>query len=84
MKRCVKNVYCSIDKCVSDVYNIIIKEVHMKQRDLVKRLEQVGFTFERLGGNHDIYRRGSDIEKVPRHKEINERLARAILRKWGA
>ena len=56
----------------------------MKQRDLVKRLEQVGFTFERLGGNHDIYRRGSDIEKVPRHKEINERLARAILRKWGA
>lgn len=84
MKRCVKNVYCSIDECVSGVYNIIIKEVHMKQRDLVKRLEQVGFTFERHGGNHDIYRRGSDIEKVPRHKEINERLARAILRKWGA
>ena len=36
----------------------------------------------RKGGNHDIYRRGSDIEKVPRHKEINENLARMILRKW--
>lgn len=55
----------------------------MKQRDLIKKLEQIGFVFERYGGNHDIYRRGSDIEKVPRHKEINERLAKAILRKWG-
>ncbi|MBS6678049.1 MAG: type II toxin-antitoxin system HicA family toxin [Clostridiales bacterium] len=55
----------------------------MKQRDLIKKLEQIGFVFERHGGNHDIYRRGSDIEKVPRHKEINERLAKAILRKWG-
>ena len=56
----------------------------MKQRELVKRLERVGFEFERHGGNHDIYRRGDDIEKVPRHKEINERLARAILKKWNA
>lgn len=55
----------------------------MKQRDLVKKLESAGFEFERHGGNHNIYRRGSEIEKVPRHKEINERLARAILRKWG-
>lgn len=81
--KCVKNVYKYIDKCVSSVYNIIRKEIHMKQRDLVKKLEQIGFAFERHGGNHDIYRRGSDIEKVPRHKEINEKLARAILRKWG-
>lgn len=55
----------------------------MKQRELVNSLEQAGFVFERHGGNHDIYRRGKDIEKVPRHKEINEMLARAILRKWG-
>ena len=26
---------------------------------------------------------GSDIEQIPRHKEINEMLAKAILRKWG-
>lgn len=55
----------------------------MKQRDLVNKLIEKGFIFERHGGNHDIYRRGKDIEKVPRHKEINEILAKAILRKWG-
>ncbi len=55
----------------------------MKQRDLIRRLEAGGFLFERHGGNHDIYRRGSDIEKVPRHKELNENLAKMILRKWN-
>lgn len=55
----------------------------MKQRELIKRLESIGFIFERNGGNHDIYRRGNDSETIPRHKEIDERLAKAILRKWG-
>lgn len=55
----------------------------MKQRDLIKKLEAVGFVFERHGGNHDVYRRGNEIENIPRHKEIDERLARAILHKWG-
>lgn len=54
----------------------------MKQRDLVKKLETAGFHFERHGGNHDVYVRGSDVEQVPRHKELNEILARAIIRKW--
>ena len=55
----------------------------MKQRDLIKELLKMGFRFERHGGNYDIYRRGSEIEKIPRHKEINEQLAKTILRKWG-
>lgn len=42
----------------------------MRRRDLILRLEAVGFVFERNGANHDIYRRGYDIEKVPRHREI--------------
>lgn len=54
----------------------------MKQRDLIKKLEDAGFIFDRHGGNHDIYKRDKDIEKVPRHKEVNENLARMILRKW--
>ena len=54
----------------------------MKQRDLIKKLDAAGFIFERHGGNHDIYRRGNDTEKVPRHKEVNEILAKMILRKW--
>ena len=55
----------------------------MKRRDLIKRLESVGFEFERNGSRHDIYRRGKDEEQIPRHREIDERLAKAILRKWG-
>lgn len=81
-------------RCVCSVYNILTNThflciintrggTRMKRRDLIKKLEKVGFEFERHGGNHDIYRRGSDIEKIPRHSEINELLAKAILRKWG-
>ena len=55
----------------------------MKQRDLVKKLENAGFVFERHGGDHDIYVRGTEREEVPRHREINEKLAKAILRRRG-
>lgn len=55
----------------------------MKRRDLIKKLERAGFTIYRHGANHDIYKRGNDEEIIPRHKEINENLAKAILRKWG-
>ena len=55
----------------------------MKSRDLIKKLEKIGFEFDRHGGKHDVYRRGKDLEEIPRHNEINERLAKAILRKWG-
>ena len=54
----------------------------MKQRELVKLLEKAGFCFERHGGNHDVYRRGNDEEMIPRHREINENLANAIIKKW--
>lgn len=65
------------------MYCILYKEeLLLKQRDLVKKLEDVGFKFERHDGNHDIYRSGKDMEKIPRHKEINENLAKMILRKW--
>ena len=55
----------------------------MKRKDLIKNLEKAGFQFDRHGGSHDIYVRGTDKETIPRHKEINEKLAKAILRKWG-
>ena len=56
----------------------------MKQRDLIKKLKAVGFEFKRHGADHDIYERDGAIEKVPRYKERNEKLAKAIIRKWGA
>lgn len=46
---------------------------------MIKKLEKAGFVFERHDGNYDIYRRGNGIEKVPRHIEINENLAKIIL-----
>ena len=55
----------------------------MKQRDLIKKLEDAGFVFERHGSNHDVYVRGAEKEEVPRHKEIDERLANAIIKRRG-
>lgn len=55
----------------------------MKRRDLIKKIEAAGFCFKEHGGNHDTYKRGSDTEQIPRHKEINEITAKRILRKWG-
>ena len=55
----------------------------MKRRILIKKLEKAGFRFKEHGGNHDTYIRGTDIEQVPRHKEINEITAKHILKKWG-
>ena len=54
----------------------------MKRRDLIKKLTKAGFTLDRDGGNHDIYRRGKDIEQIPRHREIKEGLAKDIIRRW--
>ena len=55
----------------------------MKTRDLISRLEKVGFVFKRHGSRHDIYVRGSEEEQIPRHRETNDKLAAAIIRKWG-
>ena len=55
----------------------------MKQKDLIKKIIKAGFRFEHHGGNHDTYKRGRDIEQIPRHKKINEITAKNILKKWG-
>ena len=55
----------------------------MKRKDLIKKLESVGFRFEREGSKHTIYKRGSEEEQIPRKREINEGTAKAILRRWG-
>jgi len=53
----------------------------MKRKDLIKLFEQNGWTFLREGGDHTVYRKGEENEYIPRHKEINERLAKALIRK---
>lgn len=53
----------------------------MKQGDLLKRFYTKGWWVLRQGANHIIMTNGIDIEPVPRHKEINEQLARAIIKR---
>lgn len=55
----------------------------MKQRDLIKLLERNGWKKVREGSNHLVYSDGQNSETVPRHKEINELLAKAIIKRRG-
>lgn len=56
----------------------------MKRRDLVKLLSQTGFKLERDDGDHSIYKKtGSRSVQVPRHRELNELTAKAILKAAG-
>lgn len=54
----------------------------MKQQDLVKLLEEMGCEFIRHGGNHDWYQnpRTKVSQPVPRHCEVNERLAKHVIK----
>lgn len=52
----------------------------MKRRDLEKTLVKIGWWFLRHGGSHDIWTNGVDIQAIPRHSEIDNFVARKILR----
>ena len=52
----------------------------MKRIDLIKSLRALGWVLKGHGGSHDIYSRGSASVSVPRHAELKENTARAILR----
>lgn len=55
----------------------------MKRRDLIKKLETAGYRIDR-DGDHTIYEKeGCRPVQVPKHREINENTARAILRAAG-
>ena len=55
----------------------------MKRRDLVRTLEDMGCQLVRHGGRHDWYTnpKTKQSQPVPRHSEINEHLARSIIKK---
>lgn len=58
----------------------------VKKRDLIKNLGSlareagVEFTFVRHGGSHDLFSLDGCPITIPRHTELNELLARGILR----
>jgi mRNA interferase HicA len=55
----------------------------MKRRDLIRKIEENGCIFLRPGGRHDWYQNPQTgaCQPIPRHREINEHLARHILKK---
>ena len=55
----------------------------MKRRELIRRLEEYGCVLGRHGAKHDWYTNPitKQSQPVPRHNEINENLAKSILRK---
>nr|DAW83465.1 MAG TPA: putative mRNA interferase toxin [Caudoviricetes sp.] len=56
---------------------------YTKRADLIKLLVGNGWFFLRNGAQHDIYSNGKDIEPIPRHREIKENLAKAIIKRRG-
>lgn len=54
----------------------------MKREELLQRLREAGCRFVRHGGRHDWYvQPKSGVQQaVPRHREINEQLARHIVK----
>ena len=55
----------------------------MKRRDLEKKLHALGWLLARHGGRHDVWSNGERDLVVPRHNEINEYTAKAILKEAG-
>ena len=55
----------------------------MKRKDLIKLLKDNGWKILREGNEHTIMTDGKNIEEVPRHTEINEILAKKIIKRWG-
>lgn len=57
----------------------------MKRRELEKRLRALGWSLVRHGGKHDAWSNadGTKSEYVPRHNEVNELVAKAILKSAG-
>lgn len=57
----------------------------MKRRELIKLLQEMGCIFVRHGGAHDWYTNPEtkQSQPVPRHAEINENLAKSIIKKMS-
>ena len=54
----------------------------MKRKDLIKKLTDSGCILIRHGSRHDLYKNPATGKKqpVPRHNEIDENLARHIIK----
>ena len=51
----------------------------VKRRELERMLRDLGWALLRHGRKHDVWSDGDRQEAIPRHAEINDKLAAAIL-----
>jgi len=78
----IKERRSKLDKTRADTYHsFVTAEVIMKRTDLIKLFLRNGWVFDREGGKHTIFRKGNKTEQIPRHREINEHLSRALIKK---
>ena len=58
----------------------------MKRRDLLAKLREEGCVLVRTVGRHDFYRNviTGACQPVPRHREVKETTARAILKRLSS
>ena len=58
----------------------------MKRNLLLKKIRKLGAVFIRHGSRHDIYEnpRTGMIEQIPRHTDIEENLAKNIIKRLSA
>jgi len=54
----------------------------MQRRRLLRLFKDHGWYLLRNGSNHDVWTNGKEQEPIPRHREINERLAKSIIAKY--
>lgn len=55
----------------------------MKRRELIKKPEDNSWWKAKEDDNHTIYTNGKQAEPIPRHSDINEITAKAILKRAG-
>ncbi len=56
----------------------------MKDKELLKIMQQNGWKIERINGSHHIMKKGNQIEVIPVHgKELSTGIANKILKRLG-
>ena len=52
----------------------------MKRKELERKLRKLGWYFRGHGTNHDFWTNGEVYESIPRHNDVNEWLAKKIIK----
>jgi predicted RNA binding protein YcfA (HicA-like mRNA interferase family) len=54
----------------------------LKRNKLLKEITKLGAVFVRHGSNHDVYEnpRTNSSTQIPRHNDVNELVAKAIIK----